>query len=391
MALEPATRGTIISVLSIDGGGVRGIIPATILTFLEAELQRLDGKEARIADYFDVIAGTSTGGLMTAMLTAPNDQNRPLFSAPEIVDFYLNNCPQIFPKDWCPDFASIVHLFRGPKYDGKNLHKIVREKLGDKRLSQTLTNVAITSFDIKCLMPVIFSSFEVQHESENDVNLSDVCIGTSAAPTYFPPYYFATDKSQFNLVDGGLAANNPTYVAMNEVMKEITEGKDQYRNIKATDFRRFVVVSLGTGSTRNVNRLSVDETSNWGSVEWMIHGGQTPIINCYMEASSDMVDIQMTNLFHALHSEKNYLRIQSDSLKGPMAAMDNSSKDNLEELKKFGKDLLNEPVKRVNLSTGNLEPIDDGKTKNFQALTKIAEQLSAEKKLREAKAKGAST
>ncbi|KAM0014209.1 putative patatin-like phospholipase domain, Acyl transferase/acyl hydrolase/lysophospholipase [Helianthus debilis subsp. tardiflorus] len=98
--VQAPTNEKYITVLSIDGGGVRGLIPAVILEFLEAKLQEKDGEDARIADYFDIIAGTSTGGLITAMLTAPNEERRPLFSAQEIKEFYLQNCPRIFPQDW---------------------------------------------------------------------------------------------------------------------------------------------------------------------------------------------------------------------------------------------------------------------------------------------------
>ncbi|RZS28854.1 hypothetical protein BHM03_00062504 [Ensete ventricosum] len=94
----PPAFGKRVTVLCIDGGGVRGLIPATIIAFLEAKLQELDGPEARIADYFDVIAGTSTGGLVTAMLTAPNAEKRPLFAAKDIIQFYLDNGPKIFPQ-----------------------------------------------------------------------------------------------------------------------------------------------------------------------------------------------------------------------------------------------------------------------------------------------------
>ncbi|CAO2149730.1 unnamed protein product [Urochloa humidicola] len=75
VAQPPPSTGKLITILSIDGGGIRGLIPATIIAFLEAKLQELDGPDARIADYFDVIAGTSTGALLTAMLTTPDDNN----------------------------------------------------------------------------------------------------------------------------------------------------------------------------------------------------------------------------------------------------------------------------------------------------------------------------
>jgi len=98
LQIQPPTYGNLVTILSIDGGGIRGIIPATILEFLESQLQELDGKSARLADYFDVITGTSTGGLVTAMLSAPNEQKRPLFAAKDIKPFYLEHSPKIFPQ-----------------------------------------------------------------------------------------------------------------------------------------------------------------------------------------------------------------------------------------------------------------------------------------------------
>jgi len=103
---------------------------------------------------------------------------------------------------------------RGPRYDGNFLHSIVKEKLGDTRLHQTLTNIVIPTFDIKRLQPTIFSSYKVKNNPLTDALLSDICIGTSAAPTYLPAHYFETkDPSgkvrEFNLIDGGVAANNP--------------------------------------------------------------------------------------------------------------------------------------------------------------------------------------
>ncbi|KAE9448952.1 hypothetical protein C3L33_19150, partial [Rhododendron williamsianum] len=92
-------RGNMVTVLSIDGGGVRGIIPGTILAYLESKLQELDGPNTRIADYFDIIAGASTGGLVSTMLATPNKDNRPLYAARDINNFYLKQSPSIFPQN----------------------------------------------------------------------------------------------------------------------------------------------------------------------------------------------------------------------------------------------------------------------------------------------------
>jgi patatin-like phospholipase/acyl hydrolase len=110
--------------------------------------------------------------------------------------------------------ANLVKTLTGPKYDGKFSHRIVKEKLGDTWLRQTLTNIVIPTFDIKRLQTTIFSSYKVKNNPSTDALLSDICIGTSAAPTYLPAHYFETkDPSgkvrEFNLIDGGVAANNP--------------------------------------------------------------------------------------------------------------------------------------------------------------------------------------
>ncbi|KAL1191732.1 Patatin-like protein 1 [Cardamine amara subsp. amara] len=155
----PPTHGKLVTILSIDGGGVRGIIAGVILNNLEEHLQAIDGPQARIADYFDVIAGTSTGGLITAMLTAPNKDGRPLKAAKEIDPFYKNESANIFPpSNWV---FSFFKGFWGPKYDGKDLRSILGELLKETRLHDTLTNVVMPTFDIMKFTPTIFSSYQV--------------------------------------------------------------------------------------------------------------------------------------------------------------------------------------------------------------------------------------
>ncbi|XP_054799676.1 patatin-like protein 2 isoform X2 [Prosopis cineraria] len=314
----PPSSGNLVTVLSIDGGGIRGIIPGIILAFLESELQKLDGEDARLVDYFDVIAGTSTGGLLTAMVTAPNEKNRPLYAAKEIKDFYLEHGPKIFPQHthFLSDVVKLGKTLSGPKYDGKYLHGLLRDKLKDTKLHQTLTNVVIPTFDIKLVQPTIFSSFKLKRRPELDALMSDICIGTSAAPTYLPAHYFETKDDEgkvvreFNLIDGGVAANNPTLVAMAEVTNRIRAEERTEFGVSAMQYDRFLVISLGTGNHKQEYRYSAEEAAEWGILSWLSSNGSNPLIDCFGQASADMVDFHLASVFRALYSEKNYLRIQ---------------------------------------------------------------------------------
>ncbi|KAI8549868.1 hypothetical protein RHMOL_Rhmol06G0058300 [Rhododendron molle] len=351
--------------------------------------QEFDGEDARLADYFDVIAGTSTGGLVTAMLTAPNEKGRPLFAAKEIKPFYLDHSPKIFPQKR-GIFGSIrnqLKLLQGPKYNGKYLHRIIREKLGETRLHQTLANVVIPTFDIKHLQPTIFSTYEVKKSPYLDARLSDISISTSAAPTYLPAYHFKSqdDKEnvkEFHLIDGGVAANNPALVAISQVTKQIIDENPDFFPIKPMDYCRFLVISIGTGSSKAEKKYSAKTAAKWGVLGWLLHGGSTPMVDVFTLASADMVDFHLSVVFQALHSEANYLRIQDDTLSGTEVSVDVSTKANLDKLVKIGENLLKKPVSRVNLETGLSEPCKDFGT-NEEALKKYAKLLSDERKLRQ--------
>ncbi|KAL5580456.1 hypothetical protein UlMin_012898 [Ulmus minor] len=388
--LPSPTYGDVITVLSIDGGGIRGIIPGTILGFLESELQKLDGPDARIADYFDVIAGTSTGGLVTAMLAAPNENNRPLFAAKDINDFYVHHCPKIFPQDKYTfhGVSGLIKALTGPKYDGKYLDQLLKENLGDLRLHQTLTNVVIPTFDIKLLQPTIFSSYEARRKQSLDALLSDICKATSAAPTYFPAHRFETTHSngevrEFNLIDGGVVANNPALVAINEVSKEIQQGNPNFFPTRPTEYGRFLVISLGTGSPKLGEKYNADEAAKWGVLGWLNSHNSTPLVDIFTHASSDLLDFFLSTVFQALHSEKNYLRIQDDTLSEKLSSMDIATEENLIELVKVGEALLKKPISRVNLDTGVYEPAHSAT--NEEALTRVATILSRERKARKAR------
>ncbi|KAK3423174.1 hypothetical protein EUGRSUZ_F00262 [Eucalyptus grandis] len=324
------------------------------------------------------------------MLTTPDGNNRPVFAAKDIKDFYLNHCPKIFPQDSCPfkPVTKIIKAVAGPKYDGKYLHDVVREELGDKRLHQTLTNIVIPTFDIKSLQPTIFSSYQVKKDPSVDALLSDICISTSAAPTYLPAHKFETKDftgkvREFNLIDGGVAANNPTLVAMGEVTKTIMGGSSDFFAIKPMDYRRFLVISLGTGTSKVEGKYTAHEAAKWGVLGWLTSGG-SPLIDVFSQASADMVDFHLSAVFQALNLQDNYLRIQDDTLSGVLSSVDVATKKNLNDLVKTGEALLKKPVSRVNLESGVCDPTSNQET-NEEALKRFAKLLSQERLLRLAK------
>ncbi|CAA6659449.1 unnamed protein product [Spirodela intermedia] len=360
--LPSPANGDLITILSIDGGGIRGIIPATILAALESELQILDGKKARLADYFDVIAGTGTGGIIAAMLAAPDEENRPLFTASDVRSFLLDKGRAIFSKS-CSKLASVAKGFGalwGPKYRGDSICRLLREKFGSLRLRHMLTNVVIPTFDIKTLRATISHPLS---NSSMDALLSDISIGTTAAPTYLPPHYFETKDSEgkvkeFNLIDGGVAANNPEP----EIFTSQTHGLPQ-------DPAHFA----GHRGAKVEKRYSARLARRWGVLGWLLNGGSTPLVEIFTQSSADMVDIHLSVVFQALRSESNYLRIEDDTLMGNVASADISTEENLENL----------PVSRVNLDTGVYEPVGNGEGTNEEALTRFAKLLSDERKIRQ--------
>ncbi|XP_056169978.1 patatin-like protein 1 isoform X2 [Syzygium oleosum] len=389
--IQPPTYGKLVTILSIDGRGVRGIILGVILGYVEAQLQ-LDGEGARLADYFDIIAGTSTGGLITAMLAAPDCHNRPLFTAKDIVPFYLENCPKIFPQGWA-SLGSVLNTIKnlgGPKYNGVYLHKLIRRLLGSTRLHETLTSLVIPTFDIKKLQPVLFSSYEVSKNSSLDAQVSDICISTSVAPTYLAAHYFeivdeAGRAHEFNLIVGGMVANNPTLITISEVSKQILNEDPDFFDIKPPmNYTRLLVISLGTGSNMSELKFAAKKASKWGLLSWLVKDGSSPLIDVYSQGSADIVDYHNCVVFRAYNSEENYLRINDDTLKGSLSSVDTSTKENLEALVKVGKRLLKKPVSRANVGTGQHEPIENAGT-NKEALKRFAKLLSDEKKLRKSR------
>jgi len=145
-----------IRILSIDGGGIRGILPGQILVSLEHKLKVQSGNpDARIGDYFDLVAGTSTGAILGATYICPNKRGKPKFTAQDAVDFYLEEGGRVFGTGPWPFFERLRQL-REEKYCSNELERVLNRFFGETKLSKLLKPSCFVSYDIKKLEQVIF-------------------------------------------------------------------------------------------------------------------------------------------------------------------------------------------------------------------------------------------
>ena len=107
-----------------------------------------------------------------------------------------------------------------------------------------------------------------------------------------------------------LIVNFQALIAIGEVTKEVYKGNPDYFPYKPMDYRKFLLISLGTGSAKVEERYTAKRASRWGVLGWLLSGGSTPLVDVFMQSSADIVDIHISVVFQALRSESNYLRIE---------------------------------------------------------------------------------
>jgi uncharacterized protein len=316
-----------VRILSIDGGGIRGIIPGTILTALEQKLIKKSGKaDARLADFFDIVAGTSTGGILSCLYLVPGENGRPRFNAQTAVELYLQNGDKIFS---IPIFHRVrtVNGVRDEKYPAEELERILRNYVGDAELKDLLKPCLITAYDIFQRHAAFFRQHEAKKDEASNYYVRDVARCTSAAPTYFEcalvkPPRFPVETAY---VDGGVYANNPTLCAYAEV-------RTMKPALKAEDM---IIVSLGTGSA-DLKAYSYSEARNWGLAEWAI-----PVLDIFSSGQAETITYQLQKMFETIPAVKgrDYYRLNPrlDSQR-VNPAMDCATRENMTALNRLGID-----------------------------------------------------
>lgn len=295
-----------VKVLSIDGGGIRGIIPALVL----AEIERRSGRPA--AALFDLIAGTSTGGILACALAKPD-----ALPAERLVDLYEKEGPHIFSRTIWQRIRSGEGLV-DEKYDATALEDALGRYLGDARLRDTVTDVLVTAYDTERRRPEFFKSARAREDRAQDFPLRAVARATASAPTYFEPFLLG-DRP---LIDGGVFAVNPGMSALAEVLR-YSPGAE------------VVLVSLGTGQL--TRPFPYDEVKDWGLVEWA-----RPLIDVVFDGSSDVVDYQLTQIV----GPERFFRFQTE-LTTASDDLDDAGEGNLRALRLTGERLIAERAREV--------------------------------------------
>lgn len=286
-------KNKLFYILSIDGGGIRGIFAAHILKRIEEELK------IKFSQQFDIITGTSTGSIIAAGLAID-------YPIKKIVDLYKSKGKDIFYHNYSEknNWFNWKVLFQS-KYNNQNLKKELFKVFKEKTMSDTKTRLIIPATDISNgNVFVIKSNYDTDFVRDKDIRMTDAILASCSAPTFFNPHFI----EKYLLADGGLWANNPSLLALTEAMgKRIKIPKE---NIK--------ILSIGTGKGREYYNIE-DLNKKWGLIKW-----GPRLVNVIMNLQSVNVD----NVVKLLLGEEKYFRINHEAGKG-IALDDLSSVENL--------------------------------------------------------------
>ncbi len=309
-----------VKILSIDGGGIRGVIPATVLVAIEERT----GKP--IAELFDLIAGTSTGGILALGLTLDDGAGHPRHSADDLRRLYLDRGQEIFPP-LRPAWARTARGIFDERYPESPLREVLKHYMGEARLAGALTKVLVTAYEIELRQPFFFRSARARTDPAYDFPVWEAARATSAAPTYFEAARVPVPEDPndaYALVDGGVFANNPSMCAITDLRQG--HHTDAARPLEVEDM---FMVSLGTGELNG--RIPWDDARDFGFYGW---GRQ--LLGVVMDGVSDAASFQSAQLL-----EGHYHRFQTP-LEAGTTGLDDATARNLEALDERAKALVAE-------------------------------------------------
>ncbi len=303
-------------ILSLDGGGIRGVIAAVILS----EVERYLGQP--LNQYFDLIAGTSTGSILASAVAIG-------LKSQDIIRLYKEKGQRIFPYQsrfsWERFGLLVKYGLSAPKYSNDGLIAVLQEQFGTRKLSDIYDSprLLIIAYDTLGREPIVFKSWR-QDEDYFNVPLWEACVCSSSAPTFFPAYLLRTPRKQFSAIDGGIGANNPSASALAEVLR-LRQPIDE-----------IALLSIGTGSSEQP--FPWEEARGWGISQWLWKGR---LLDAVFDASADIHEYISRQMLSApgLANEQcdRYLRLQPQIMN---YEIDDARPENLDNLIIFARDYI---------------------------------------------------
>ncbi len=333
-------------ILCIDGGGIRGIIPSKFLSKLENYLSKEKGEEVKLNEYFDLICGTSTGGIIAIGLGLG-------MSAKEIHQLYEENATQIFGSpNKIIRFLRIIRQFLSSKYSRTNLSQILNNAYlkysedNDTRLGNSKTRLCIPAFNASTGKTKVFKTAHHKGLTQDyKIPAFKVALATSAAPTFFTPYEIdfhckkLDEKINFlNLVDGGIFANNPSLIGLSEAIA------------LGYTFEQIKILSIGTGS----EVITCPNQKKWyysGVISWLNPFKNVPIIEMMMQSQSAITENIMKVIVEGVHHDKGeriyYQRFQEKFSNNDKISLDSTSKNKIKLMNQKGMNMFDSADKTL--------------------------------------------
>lgn len=323
-------------ILSIDGGGIRGVLPCSFLAELEKDLINKHGADTRLCDYFDLVAGTSTGGIIALAISLGIPMQT-------ISNLYLKNGNNIFPKNRRFMVSKFLNIIIGkPFYARENLRNLISDTFKTSsgkqaKLREAKTFLICPTYDMEKRQVHLFKTPHCKGIiHDKDILAVDVALSTSAAPAYFLPYSFGSQETihEYNLlIDGGIIANNPTLLAYIEA----TQGL----KIKP---EKLHILSLGTGQNNKPYPKHYNKCHPWF---WVNPFKGPRLYEVMAEAQSISIDNTMKILQKGVAGQNEtelfvYERIQKHYEQSEKLGLDSASSLDLGLLSRYGKQLYHD-------------------------------------------------
>ncbi|CAE6169022.1 unnamed protein product [Arabidopsis arenosa] len=296
------------------GDSEAGLLAGKSLIYLEQMLKEKSGDpNARIADYFDVAAGSGVGGVFAAMIFATRDGNRPIFKAEDTWKFLVENAEGFYRSGGGSGGggagAAIKRVIRSGSGSGSSsvtaatakLEKAMKASFADLTLKDTLKPILISCYDLSSTAPFLFSRADALESDSFDFRLRDICRATWAEPGTFDPVRTCSvdGKTRCVAVGGGLAMSNPTAAAITHVF----HNKQEFPAVKGVE--DLLVLSLGTGQLFEVN-YDYEQVKNWRVKEWA-----RPMARISGDGSAEFVDQAVAMGFGPYRKYRQRIAIRS--------------------------------------------------------------------------------